>query len=62
MTERPQLAEPRAKYVYWPGTQTRAVLVGPRVLNRPHSITADAEIPTAEPRACCCARAATSAA
>ena len=45
MTERPQVAEPRAQYVFRPGTQTLPFWVGPRVLNRPHSITADAEIP-----------------
>jgi arylsulfatase len=45
MTERPQVAEPRTRYVYRPGTQTQPFWVGPRVLNRPHAITADAEIP-----------------
>jgi hypothetical protein len=45
MTERPQVAEPRARYVFRPHTQTLSFWVGPRVLNRPHSITADAEIP-----------------
>jgi arylsulfatase len=45
MTERPQVAEPRAQYVFRPHTQTLSFWVGPRVLNRPHSITADAEIP-----------------
>jgi arylsulfatase len=45
LVERPQVAEPRTTYVYRPGTQTLPFWVGPRVLNRPHSITADAEIP-----------------
>jgi hypothetical protein len=45
MAERPQVAEPRTQYLYRPGTQTQPFWVGPRVLNRPHSITADAEIP-----------------
>jgi arylsulfatase len=45
MTERPQIAEPRNQYIYRPGTQTVPYFVGPKVLNRPHSITADAEIP-----------------
>src|SRR5207248_10912919 len=45
MTGRPQVAEPRAQYIYRPGTQTLPFWVGPRVLNRPHAITADAEIP-----------------
>jgi arylsulfatase A-like enzyme len=44
-TERPQVAEPRAEYVFRPGTQTLPFWVAPRVLNRPHAITADAEIP-----------------
>ncbi len=33
------------QYIYRPGTQTLPFWVGPRVLNRPHSITADADIP-----------------
>ncbi len=45
MTERPQVAEPRTQYVYRPGTQTMPFWVSPRVLNRPHAITADAQIP-----------------
>ena len=45
MTERPQVAEPRAQYVFRPHTQTLSFWVGPHVLNRPHSITADAEVP-----------------
>ncbi|HEY4854731.1 MAG TPA: arylsulfatase [Streptosporangiaceae bacterium] len=45
MTERPQVAEPRTRYTYRPGTQTLPFWVGPRVLNRPHALTADAEIP-----------------
>jgi arylsulfatase len=45
LTERPQVAEPRTQYIYRPGTQTQPFWVGPRVLNRPHSITADTEIP-----------------
>jgi hypothetical protein len=46
MTERPQTAEIRDSYTFRPGTQTVPYFTGPRVLNRPHSITADAEIPT----------------
>jgi arylsulfatase len=45
MTERPQVAEPRERYIYRPGTQTVPFWVAARVLNRPHSITADAGIP-----------------
>jgi arylsulfatase len=45
MVERPQVAAPRERYVFRPGTQTVPAWVAPRVLNRPHSITADVEIP-----------------
>jgi arylsulfatase len=45
MVERPQVAEPRTQYTYRLGTQTLPFWVSPRVLNRPHSLTADAEIP-----------------
>ncbi len=45
MVERPQIAEPRNQYVYRPGTQTLPFWVAARTLNRPHSITADADIP-----------------
>ncbi len=45
MVERPQVARPRTSYTYRPGTQTVPFWVAPRVLNRPHSITAEAEIP-----------------
>jgi arylsulfatase len=46
MTERPQIAEGRDRYVYRPGTQTVPFFAAPRLLNRPHAITADADIPT----------------
>ena len=46
MTERPQITQDRTSYTFWPGTQTLPAAVAPRVLNRPHSITADVEIPT----------------
>ena len=45
MVERPQVAVPRDRYVYRPGTQTVPAWVSPRLLNRTHSITADVEIP-----------------
>ena len=45
MTERPQITETRNSYTFRPGTQTLPPAVAPRVLNRPHSITADVEIP-----------------
>jgi arylsulfatase A-like enzyme len=45
LAERPQVAEPRDRYTYRPGTQTVGFFIGPRLLNRPHAITADADIP-----------------
>jgi hypothetical protein len=45
VTERPQVAEPRDSYTYRPGTQTVPFFAGPRIVNRPHAITADADIP-----------------
>jgi arylsulfatase len=45
MTVRPQIAEARNAYTFWPGTQAVPFFAGPRVLNRPHAITADATIP-----------------
>jgi hypothetical protein len=43
--EKPLIAAPRNQYVYRPGTQPIPFFAGPRVLNRPHSITAEVEIP-----------------
>ncbi len=43
--ERPQITEARTSHTFRPGTQTLPFAVAPRVLNRTHSITADAEIP-----------------
>lgn len=43
---RPQIALPRTSYTYFPGTQMVPSNAGPTVLNRPHSITADVEVPT----------------
>jgi arylsulfatase A-like enzyme len=45
MTERPQITENRTSYTFRSGTQTVPAAVAPRVLNRPHSVTADVEIP-----------------
>jgi arylsulfatase len=42
---KPQIAAPRNQYVYRSGTQSVPFFAGPRVLNRPHSITAQVEIP-----------------
>ena len=43
--ERPQIAINRSRYVYYPDTQAIPAGSAVRVLNRPHSITADVEIP-----------------
>jgi arylsulfatase A-like enzyme len=43
--ERPQIALPRTSYTYYPGTQTIPANASPRMMNRPYSITVDAEIP-----------------
>jgi arylsulfatase len=43
--ERPTIAVARTSYTYYPGTQPVAVSAGANVMNRPHSITADVEIP-----------------
>ena len=43
--ERPQIALPRTSYTYYPVTQAVPANASPRLLNRPHSITADVEIP-----------------
>lgn len=45
--ERPQIAPDRERYIYYPGTQVVPVNVAPRVLNRPHSISLEVDIPEA---------------
>jgi arylsulfatase len=45
VAEKPQAAAPRDSYMFIPGTQSMPFFAGPRVLNRPHSITATVEIP-----------------
>ncbi len=45
LVERPQLAAPRDRYVFFPDTQSVPYFAGPKTLNRPHAITADVEIP-----------------
>lgn len=42
---RPQIALPRTKYTYYPGTQTVPSNAAVNVLNRTHTISVDAEIP-----------------
>jgi hypothetical protein len=43
--ERPQLTKARTRYTYYQDTQTVPWFASVHVLNRPHSITADVEIP-----------------
>ena len=45
VVEKPLVALPRDSYTYRPGTQSVPNFAAPKVLNRPHSITADVEIP-----------------
>ncbi|RCV64512.1 arylsulfatase [Methanophagales archaeon] len=45
MEERPTIAVARTSYTYYPGTQPVPAPAGANVMNRPHSITADVEIP-----------------
>jgi arylsulfatase len=45
IVQRPQIAQPRNTYIFRPGTQTVPAAVSPRLLNRPHSLTADVVIP-----------------
>jgi arylsulfatase len=41
--ERPQIAGERTSYVYYPGTQEVPVNAAAKIINRPHSITADVD-------------------
>jgi arylsulfatase len=43
--ERPQIAADRQRYIYYPGTQMVPANAAPRVLNRPHSISVELEVP-----------------
>ena len=45
IAEKPLVAAPRDSCTYRPGTQSVPFFAAPRVLNRPHSITAEVEIP-----------------
>jgi len=47
IAEKPLVAVPRDSYTYMPGTQSVPFFAGPRLMNRPHSITASVEIPEA---------------
>jgi arylsulfatase len=43
--QRPEISAARDRYVYFPGTQEVPANSAPRILNRPHTITALVEIP-----------------
>jgi arylsulfatase A-like enzyme len=45
IAEKPAAAPPRDRFAYIPNTQSVPFFAGPRVLNRPHSITASVDIP-----------------
>jgi arylsulfatase len=43
---RPQIAGERASYTFYPGTQEVPVNAAAKIINRPHSITVDVEVPS----------------
>ena len=43
---RPQIAAERTSYTFYPGTQEVPVNAAAKIINRPHSITADVEVPS----------------
>jgi arylsulfatase A-like enzyme len=43
--ERPQITADRQRYIYYPGTQMVPANAAPRVLNRPHSVSVEVEVP-----------------
>lgn len=43
--ERPVIAKDRSRYIYFPGTQEVSSSAAPKILNRPHTITALVDIP-----------------
>ena len=45
VAERPQLTKDRSQYVYYPDLSVVPFGAAPRVFNRPHSITAEVEVP-----------------
>ena len=47
VVDRPQTSKPRSRFTYYPGLSVVPVLATPKILNRPHSIEADVEIPSA---------------
>jgi len=47
-TERPQIAKPRDRYVYYPGTAEVPESVAPNIRNRSYTIAVEAEVATTE--------------
>ncbi|MCH7576647.1 MAG: arylsulfatase [Chloroflexi bacterium] len=45
VVERPQTSRPRSRFTYYPGLSVIPQPATPKILNRPHSIEADVEIP-----------------
>jgi hypothetical protein len=45
MVEKPLVARPRLRYLYRPNSSSTPFFAAPRLLNRPHSITAQVEVP-----------------
>jgi arylsulfatase len=45
VVDRPQTARPRSRFTYYPGLAVVPIAAAPKILNRPHSIEADVEIP-----------------
>ncbi|MFN7677276.1 MAG: sulfatase-like hydrolase/transferase, partial [Cyanobacteriota bacterium] len=43
--ERPQIAGDRERYIYYPGTQMVPINAAPKLLNRPHSLSVELDIP-----------------
>jgi hypothetical protein len=51
LTARPRLAKDRLQYAYYPGLSSVPPFKAPMVCNRPHSVTAEVEVPEGGPRA-----------
>jgi arylsulfatase len=47
VVERPQTSRPRTRFTYYPGLSVIPMGATPKIVNRPHSIEADVEIPAA---------------
>ncbi len=47
-TERPQIAKPRSRYVYYPGTSEVPESVAPNIRNRSYTVAVEADIETTE--------------